>query len=293
MTLSMTGFGRAAHENDEVRATVELRTVNHRFCDVKVKLPRAWAGLEQALVKRCKERLDRGRVELFARREGLGTSDVEVHVDLELAGAIVARAREVADTLGLDGLPTTAELLAMPGVMFTRDASGDASAEADLVLETLDSALDRLIEMRTAEGDRMAADLGGHIDRVAALIDEIATAAADVPTRVRARLLQRLEELLDGVAALDPVRLAQEVAIAADRAAIDGEIARLRSHVAQAGTLLELNEPVGRRLEFLVQEMGREANTIGSKASETSIAGLAVELKSVLEKIREQAANVE
>jgi uncharacterized protein (TIGR00255 family) len=289
----MTGFGRAAQENDQVRATLELRTVNHRFCDVKVKLPRAWMGLEQVLVGRCKERLDRGRVELFARRDGIGASEVEVHVDLELAGAIVARAREVAETLGLEGLPTTAELLAMPGVLVTREASVDASAESELVLATLDVALDRLIEMRSDEGARLGEDLGGHIGRVSDLLDRIADAAAEVPARVHARLLDRLGQLLDGATAIDPNRLAQEAAIAADRAAIDEEIARLRSHVAQARSLLELDEPVGRRLEFLVQEMGREANTIGSKASETSIAGMAVELKSVLEKIREQAANVE
>ncbi len=289
----MTGYGRGTSERNEVRATVELRTVNHRFCDVKAKLPRAWSPFEQALTNRCKERLERGRVELFARRESLRASDVEVVVDLPLASAIVARARELSEALGTTGEPTTAALLAMPGVMSTREADVDTSAEEETVLAALDAALEALIVMRGDEGARMAADLGGHVDRVAELTDQVAAASAEVPARARERLQARLTELLDGAAPLDPVRLAQEAAIAADRAAVDEEIARMRSHIAQARALLQSDEAVGRRLEFLVQEMGRETNTIGSKASETSIAGCAVELKSVLEKIKEQAANVE
>lgn len=289
----MTGYGRGTYERDDVRATVELRTVNHRFCDVKAKLPRAWSRFEQVLTNRCKERLERGRVELFARRESLRASDIEVVVDEALAASILARARALSAALGTSGDPTTATLLTMPGVMSTREADVDATAEEEVVLGALDAALDALIAMRGEEGARMAIDVRGYVGRVAELTDQIADAAAEVPALIKARLERRLADLLAAAAPLDPVRLAQEAAIAADRAAVDEEIARLRSHTAQARALLEVDEPVGRRLEFLVQEMGRETNTIGSKASETSIAGLVVELKSVLEKIKEQAANVE
>jgi len=293
VTQSMTGYGRAASDTDDVRATVELRTVNNRFCDVKAKLPRAWGEFEQAMSNLCKERLDRGRVEIFARRESLRASETQVVVDVPLATAIVERARELSAALGTEGVPTTAELLGMAGVMSTREADVDGSDERDLVMAALDGALDALIVMRGVEGARMADDVRGHVNRVSELTEQIATAAAEVPALAKARLQQRLTDLLDGAAPLDPVRLAQEAAIAADRAAVDEEIARLRSHIAQALALLDLDEPIGRRLEFLVQEMGRETNTIASKASETSIAGCAVELKSVLEKIKEQAANIE
>ncbi len=293
MTRSMTGYGRGAAEDDRLRVTVELRSVNHRFCDVNVKLPRVWMALEQPLAAAVRERLERGRVEVFARRELLGEAAVVVSVDRALAAAIVEQARALDEDLGVGGVPGAGQLLAMPGVLSTREAEVDAAAERPLVDAALAAALDGLVAMREAEGARMRADVAGYVDRVEEITDRAAAAAAEVPAAAKARLEARLAELLDGAAPLDPVRLAQEVAVVADKAAVDEEIARLRSHVAAARELLDADGAVGRRLEFLVQEMGRESNTIGSKAGDTVVAGCAVALKSVLEKIREQAANIE
>jgi uncharacterized protein (TIGR00255 family) len=290
----MTGYGRGMKEQGELRVTVELRAVNHRFLDLQVKLPRAWMALEPSLAAVVRARLGRGRIELFARREAIGASGVAVQVDAALAQAIGAQAEQLGRDLELEGRLTVGELLGFPGVLTTRDREVDAAAEADVVAAALVDALDALVTMRESEGAALAADVLGHLDDVEALHARIQTLAARVPGTISERVHRRVTELLDGTGVTpDPDRLVQEVALLADKAGVDEELVRLASHVAQARELLVSGEPIGRRLDFLVQEFNRETNTIGSKSAESAISGLVVELKSAVEKIREQVANIE
>ncbi|MEE2829501.1 MAG: YicC/YloC family endoribonuclease [Myxococcota bacterium] len=289
---SMSGYGRGVSETEDLRVTVELRSVNHRFLDLSFKLPRGWMALEPKIAAELRERLGRGRVEVFVRREILGSSGTEAHFDLGLARSIQQGAAELTTELRLDGSIGVRELLAMPGVVTTRDQAIDVGSEAPVLFAALALALDALAEMRQAEGSRLAEDLSQRFAAVGSGVDGIAKEASSLSEQIFERIQRRLDELL-GTVDLDQARLAQEAALLADKAGVDEEITRLRSHLAQAMGLLESAEPVGRRLEFLVQEMNRETNTIGSKSGSTLISGQVVELKSELEKIREQVANVE
>ena len=290
---SMTGYGRAVVESEGLRVTIELRSVNHRFLDTSFKLPRAWMALEQELAGLIRGRLGRGRIEVFARRQLLGDeSGVEVHIDSTLARSICEAAGELAEELRVDGSLGVRELLGMSGVLTSRERPIDASTEAPQVVAAMEQALDALLNMRRAEGQRLAEDLLERIGKVADTTESIAEEAAAIPDQIFARVQRRVTELLDQLD-VDPHRLAQEAALLADKAGVDEEIIRLRAHVAAVREQLGQEGPIGRRLEFLVQEMGRETNTIGSKSASSSISGRVVDLKSELEKIREQVANLE
>lgn len=290
-TLSMTGYGRGESEADGLRVAVEIRTVNHRFADVQVKLPRAWMALERGIVSTVKDTIGRGRAEVFARRDASGAAASDVRIDSGLIAAIQAQARAL-DTDGLDSRLALADLLRLPGVLQVEEATVDAAAEGPVVREALARALESLLTMRATEGAALERVLRGRIDAVGGLTEQIASLAAEQPALFRQRLEKRLADLLEGQE-VDEGRLVQEAALLAARSVIAEEITRLRAHVAHGHELLDTEGPVGRKLEFLVQEMGREANTIGSKSDDARLAALVVELKSEIEKIREQVANVE
>jgi len=290
-TLSMTGYGRGESEADGLRVAVEIRTVNHRFADVQVKLPRAWMALERGIVSTVKDTIGRGRAEVFARRDASWAAASDVRIDSGLIAAIQAQARAL-DTDGLDSRLALADLLRLPGVLQVEEATVDAAVEGPVVREALARALESLLTMRATEGAALERVLRGRIDAVGGLTEQIASLAAEQPALFRQRLEKRLADLLEGQE-VDEGRLVQEAALLAARSVIAEEITRLRAHVAHGHELLDTEGPVGRKLEFLVQEMGREANTIGSKSDDARLAALVVELKSEIEKIREQVANVE
>ena len=289
---SMSGYGRGVSETAGLRVTIELRSVNHRFLDLSFKLPRSWMALEQELAGALRGRLSRGRVEVFARREQLAGSGTEARVDLGLAQSIQREAGLLADRLEIDGALRVSDLLRMPGVVTSCDLPVDVADERPLVLNCLSEAIDALEVMRRAEGLRLTADLASRMVAVAEHVSSIEAEAAAVPALILKRISRRVDELLESLE-VDPDRLAQEAALLADKAGVDEEITRLRAHVAAATDLLALAEPVGRRLEFLIQEMNRETNTIGSKSASTLISGRVVELKSEIARIREQVANLE
>ena len=289
---SMTGFGRGERACDGARVTVELRSVNHRFLDVQVKGPRALLSLESAVVAGVRDRLERGRVDVYIRREDLAGGGGRARVDAALAGSILDAVRSAAIGLGVHGELTLADLMSQPGVLTIEEAVVDADGEAPTVLAALADALDELLAMRASEGTRLRDDILGRLEVVEEDVARITERAQALPERFQTRLHKRLEALLAD-ADVDPVRLAQEVAILADKAAIDEEITRLRSHVAQARELLVADGPAGRKLDFLVQEFHREANTIASKSADEAISRGALTLKSEIEKIREQVANLE
>jgi len=290
----MSGYGRGVCEGSGLRVTVELRTVNHRFLDISTKLPRGWMPLESRLTAKLRGSLRRGRVEFFARRELLEGGASRVVVDMDLARSIHEEGAQLAESLGIEGSVTAAQLLRMPGVLSVRESEVDIESEVGLVEGALAEAVTALLAMREGEGQRMAADVAGYLERIQELSAAARGIADRMPDKAKARIERRLESLLGAEAgSLDPVRLAQEVALLADKAAVDEELARLASHIAQARELLQSSEAVGRRLEFLVQELNREANTLASKSSDSELSALAVELKSVIEKVREQVANIE
>lgn len=289
---SMSGYGRGVSETSDLRVTIELRSVNHRFLDLSFKLPRAWMALEQELGRALRGRLGRGRVEVFARREQLGSSGTEARVDRGLAESIHREAVLLAESLGLNSALGVRDLLRMPGVVTACDLPVDVEDERPSVLDCLSVAIDALEAMRVAEGVRLTADLSARMTAVSEHVTAIEAEAMAVPAMILKRIGRRVDELLDSLE-VDPDRLAQEAALLADKAGVDEEITRLRAHVAAATDLLALAEPVGRRLEFLIQEMNRETNTIGSKSASTVISGRVVELKSEIERIREQVANLE
>lgn len=294
----MTGFGRGVAEHGGTRATVDVRTVNHRFLDIKLRGSLAPA-LEEAIGSRVRAAIERGSVAVSVHVARAAAS-AAVRIDADAARAAHEQLAELARMLGIPG-PDLALVLAQPGVVVAAEEGPRDDSDQPTVLAALDAALAQLSEMREVEGAALARELLDRLDELGALRAQIERLAAEIPERIQRRLQQRLERLLhdaasDGrgaAAALDPGRLAQEVALLAERADVTEELVRLASHLDQARALVTGSGASGRRLDFLVQEIGRELNTIGSKSAATEISSTIVEAKAVLEKVREQVQNVE
>lgn len=298
----MTGYGRGAVESRGMRAAVEIRAVNHRFLDIKLRGSQLAPEMEEAVTAAVRKRLERGAVNVTVRVEQPG--DVAaVQIDREAARRVHAELSALRQELGIDELVTLALVCSQPGVLVSRadDSAGeDTDRDRDrdrgaCVLEALAQALDALVRMRETEGSALARDLGGRFGRLSELAEEIAGHAQVAPAEARQRLEERLSRLVEGTGiAISPERLAQEVAILADRLDVTEELVRLRSHLEHAeGMCTEAAGGVGRRLDFLVQEMGRELNTIASKSHAVPIARAVVEAKAELERVREQVQNIE
>jgi uncharacterized protein (TIGR00255 family) len=295
----MTGFGRGVAEQARTRATVDVRAVNHRFLDLKLRGALAPA-LEDAIGTRVRGAIERGAVTVSVHlvRE---SSTSAMRIDQDAARAAHQQLSELARMLGM-AAPDLALVLAQPGVVVSSDEEPRDDSDTPAVLAALDAALAQLVTMRDGEGQALARELVARIDELATLRTTLERLAGDVPERVQRRLQQRLERLLhdeatdkssDAAGGLDPSRLAQEVALLAERADVTEELVRLASHLDQARALIAGKAASGRRLDFLVQEIGRELNTIGSKSAITEISSAIVEAKAVLEKVREQVQNVE
>ena len=291
MIRSMTGFGagRASSGGEEV--AVELRSVNQKFCEVKARLPRELAALEPGLVRQIKDRLARGGIDLSLRRTGPGGS-MAPRVDGPLAEAYARAYAEVQARLGLQDPLRLADIVAAEGVIRLDERDTDLDAARAASEKALTAALEALLAMREREGEALQADLEARLATALALVAQVEVLAPQAVEHHRTRLAERIKELTQGIP-LDPARLAQEVALLADRTDVAEEITRLRSHLGQARALLGGREPAGRRLDFLVQEMHREVNTIGSKSQHAGLSGLVVSLKVEVERMREQVQNVE
>ena len=288
----MTGFGAGRGQAAGEAVSVELRSVNGKFCEVKPRLPRELAPAEPELIKAIKARLSRGVVDAFVRREAASGRTVAPQIDLPLASAYVKALRELKDALGLAGEPSVQDVAAMEGVISLGETAADPAALSAAMVQALSNALDALEQMRRREGEALARDLSARLSAVEKGAAAIRAAAPQSIDAYRERLAARVAELSRGVP-VDPARLAQEVAFFADRVDVAEELTRLGSHLAQMRALVAGDAPAGRRLEFLVQELNREVNTIGSKSQHAGIAAQVVELKAEVERIREQVANVE
>src|SRR5512138_65963 len=275
MIRSMTGFGAGHGASAGEELDVEVRSVNHKFCEVKVRAPRELAALELDAAKAAKERLARGGVEVSLRRPGTA-GGLAPRVDVALAQSYARAFAEIA----------------AEGVVRLEERAVDVEAAREALRGALAVALDALVAMRAREGEALERDLSARLAHVEALVGRVAELVPAALVAHEARLTERVQELARGVA-VDPARLAQEVAILADRTDVTEEITRLRSHVGQVRALLASGEPAGRKLDFLVQEMHREVNTIGSKSHSAEIAAAVVEMKAEVERMREQVQNVE
>ena len=292
MIRSMTGFGQGRGQSGAETVSVELRSVNGKFCDVKPHLPRELAPLEPELVRRIKARVARGVLDVHVRREADGGRGLLPRADLALAAAYVKALRELKEELGLDGEPTVSDLAGLEGVISLREATPDLEAAQAALAQALEAALDAHDEMRRREGAALERDLASRldaVDRAGKIIGELAPQSVEL---TRERLTARIAELSRG-GPVDPQRLAQEVAFFADRTDVAEELTRLASHLLQLRALLGQDAPSGRRLEFLIQEVNREVNTVGSKSQHAGISAQVVEVKAELERVREQIQNIE
>ncbi len=292
MLRSMTGFGAGTATAGNESLTVELRAVNHKFCEVKVRLPRELVALEGVLQKVVKERLARGAIDVAVRRATRTALGVVPQVDVALAREYrrawseLAKALELPDTVTVKDIATQINVVRLEEPQVGLEDAGKA-AESALAL-----ALDALGKMREKEGLALAADLESRLRLVAQWVDEVKVLAPKAITLYRNRLSERIAELSSGLT-IDPQRLAQEVAFFAERTDVAEEMTRLSSHLEQFKELLHSKEPSGRKMDFLVQEMHREVNTTGSKSQDVDISSRIMHLKAELERIREQVQNVE
>lgn len=289
--FSMTAFGRG-ESGGERRWTVELRSVNHRFCDVKVKMPREYAILEDRIKKEVSAVFSRGHIDVLVSLTGGRAQRAQARVNLELAGQYLSCLEELQRSFDLEGKPSLAMLASLPDVITEDQVEENFDSVWSEIREAVVQALTACAQMRGDEGQSLKAELLGRLAGFEATVNLIDEAIPGLVLKRGAVLQERLATLLQTIE-LDPIRLAQEVAIMADRYDITEELVRLRSHIQQFRAFMELNEPVGRRLDFLLQEFLREINTVASKINDTEVTHKAVELKNEVEKIREQVQNLE
>ncbi len=288
--LSMTGYGRAARERDGRQMTIELKSVNHRFLDLAFRMPRNLLFLEEAARKALGARLSRGHVDVFVTYKNLRSDARTVTVDRALYDAY-ARALDSVAGGDLKDDRSLMSIARLPDVLVVSEAEEDRDAVTALMLETLKEALDQLLAMRAREGEAMRRDLSEKVDAIERMTARIGERYPQTVEEYRNRLRAAVEELIGQQ--VDETRLLTEVVVMADRSAIAEELVRLNSHVAALRRLFEDPEPIGRRLDFLVQELNRETNTITSKSQDIPITQLALDMKSEIEKLREQLQNVE
>jgi uncharacterized protein (TIGR00255 family) len=288
----MTGFGRGEASNSDVAVVVELKSVNNRFRDIQLRVPREYMALEGRINALLKAPFSRGRIDAFVRRSSHRTQS-EVTCDTALAIRYAEAMRGVAEKIPgvVDARIPLKLVLSQPGVLTVSESVPDVMVEWDVVETAITAAIEDLKTMRSTEGVALHKDLSSNLDAVRVAFAQVEAVAVTIIDRLRTRVEARLQRLLQD--RIEPQRLAQEAAILADKADVSEEITRLRSHCDQFATAMQSDEPVGRRLDFLLQEMNREVNTIGSKAVDLPIHDRVVDMKTVLERMREQSANVE
>lgn len=292
MVLSMTGYGRAGallHGRD---IKVELRSVNARFFEYSSRLPRSCAFLEDKLKKLVASKVSRGKVELNLSIQTVTAADTVVTVNWQLAQGYRAALNAMSERMDLKNDVTAGMLARFPDVLTQTAAPTDEEELWQDVQSVAEQAIEAFVAMRATEGEKLKEDVASRLNTVESLVAQIEQNSAGRVQAYSDKLYARLQELL-GDRNIDEARLVTEAAIFADKTAIDEETVRLHSHVAQYRKILELNEPIGRKLDFLTQELNRESNTIGSKCQDVAITRLVVELKSEIEKIREQIQNIE
>ena len=292
MIYSMTGYGRASAVCGGREITVEMRSVNARYFEYSSRIPRNCAFLDSRLKALLNSRIARGKVELTLTVQNTEASDMAVAVDMELARSYQQALRDMSENLGVKNDITAGLLARFPDVLVARQAPVDEEQLWSDVSDVAALALQRFVEMRGVEGAKMLADIAARLDTVEACVDRVESLSAGRVEKYTQRLYERLKVILED-RSIDDARVLTEAAIFGDKTAVDEETVRLRSHIAQYREILGSDQPVGRKLDFLTQELNRETNTIGSKAQDLEITRLVVDMKAEIEKIREQIQNIE
>lgn len=292
MVSSMTGYGRARGEKGGMDLTVEIKSVNSRYFEYSSRMPRSFAFMEDRLKKLVNEKVARGKLELCISTVSLSEQETQIVPNLELAGQYLSAMRQMAQELKLEDDVTLSVLTRQPDVFVSVRAQQDEQALWENVSEVTRRALDAFLQMRRTEGEKLKEDIETRLCRLEQMVGQVEQGSEQRVKAYTERLYERLKTVL-GDRTVDDARVLTEAAVFADKTAVDEETVRLRSHIKQYREILQLDEPVGRKLDFLTQELNRETNTIGSKCSDLDITKLVVEMKAEIEKIREQVQNME
>ena len=288
----MTGYGRARETRGNRDITVELRSVNNRYLDCTVKMPRAYIFAEDAVKARVQKTISRGKVDVFVSIDATGADEAVVAVNEGLAKGYYDALQKINSLLSLTGEVSAATIAKFPDVLTVTKAEEDLESIGADICAVLDEALKNYNAMRATEGEKLADDIGGRLDTIEALTGKVEQRSPETVREYREKLTARMQEVLQSTM-IDEARILTEAAIYADKIAVDEETVRLRSHLKQLDTMLTEGGAIGRKLDFLLQEMNRETNTIGSKGNDLEQARTVVDMKAELEKIREQIQNIE
>ena len=292
MVKSMTGYGRARQTLHGRDITVEVRSVNNRYLDCTVKVPRTYIFAEDAVKSRVQKAVSRGKVDVFITIDATAADETVVAVNEPLARGYYEALTKIRDMFSLEGELTAAVLAKFPDVLTVNKAEEDLESVAGDICAVLDEALEAYNAMRAVEGVKLCEDIAGRVTTIETVVGKVEERSPQTVAAYREKLTARMQEVLQSTT-IDESRILTEAAIFADKIAVDEETVRLRSHIAQLRAMLKSDQPVGRKLDFLIQEVNRECNTIGSKCNDLTIAQDVVNMKAEVEKIREQVQNIE
>ncbi len=287
----MTGFGKSSLSQNAREYQIEMKSVNHRYLDISVKLPKQLSFLEEEMKKQIASQIKRGKIDVFVTFDNRSGEGKSISINQELAQMYIEQLRNLARKENLQANIEVTEISKFPDVLNIKMEQEDEVIKQE-VIQTVNQAISGLVEMRTIEGQKMAQDLITRIEAVEDEVQKISSQSTGLIDNYVVKLKERIKEILQ-TDEIDQARLAQEVVIYADKSSIEEEITRLKSHVSQFKSLLQANEPVGKKLDFIIQEMNRETNTIGSKANCLAITNGVIDIKTELENIREQVQNIE
>lgn len=293
MIKSMTGFGRGENSDDKKRFSIEIKSVNHRYNDIIIRMPRHLSYLEEKIKKMIKEKIKRGRIEVYINLENIAGSDFKIDINLDLAREYKSALDLLNKELALEDIINLEDITKYSDIINVEKKEDDEDIIWNVLYPAVESATEDLELMRSKEGEKLVFDINKRVDYIKELSVNVEKRAPLVVEEYKEKLENRIKNLLDISVQVDDSKLANEVAYFADKASVTEEIIRLYSHIEQLKDTLNSDDTVGRKLDFIIQEMNREANTIGSKASDIDITKDVVEIKSELEKIREQVQNIE
>lgn len=293
MIKSMTGFGRGEYTDDNYNLKIEIKAVNHRYNDISVKMPRHMNYLEENIKKIIKDNISRGKIDIYLNLEYLDASLIDIKVDMNLAKSYKEALEKISEELDLDGNIIINNILSLSDIIKTERKEIDEEEILEVVQNSLKLAIADIMTMKIREGRELELDMVSHLEEIETVLYKIEERSPLVVIEYREKLKTRINELLENNLNIDEEKLNYEVAYFADKSNINEEIIRLKSHIGQFKDILAKEDIVGRKLDFLIQEMNREINTIGSKASDIEISSTVVDIKAEIEKIREQVQNVE
>ena len=291
MIKSMTGFGRGKYENDGRIYTVDIRSVNHKYSDINVKIPRLLNNVEDKIRKRISEVISRGKIDVYVTFENFSSKGTSIRINKELAKEYIKELKGLSEETGLEFNLNLIDVSKLPEILKIEDEENDELISNEVMI-ALDDALEKFVSMREYEGQKLVEDLENRVHLIEGKVEEITKYSSTLVQDYMEKLETRVNELLKpGV--VDEARLAQEIVIFSDKSSIEEELTRLKSHISQFLNLMKSESPIGKKLDFLVQEINRETNTIGSKANCLDITNRVIEIKTEVENIREQIQNIE